>query len=53
MTNIEEWVKDRMEIEESFDNKADKAFLNGIIETLYRMGYDLIKKGDEVKIIKR
>ena len=48
--NLEEWLDDRKNIIESFDNPADKVFYNGAVEALVRAGVEVIIK-DEKHII--
>ena len=48
--NLEEWLDDRKNIMESFNNPADEVFYKGAVEALIRAGFDVIIK-DEKHII--
>ena len=42
--NLEEWLDDRKNIMESFNNPADEVFYKGAIEALARAGVEVIIK---------
>ena len=42
--NLTEWLDDRKNIIESFNNPADKVFYNGAIEAITRAGIEIIEK---------
>ena len=42
--NLEEWLDDRKNIIESFNNQADKVFYKGAVEALMRAGFEIIEK---------
>ena len=42
--NLAEWLDDRKNIIESFNNPADEVFYNGAIEALLRAGIEVIIK---------
>ena len=49
--NLEEWLDDRKNIMESFNNPADKVFYNGAIEALTRAGVEVIIKYEKHTIL--
>ena len=49
-SNLAEWLDDRKNIMESFNNPADEVFYKGAIEALARAGFEVIIK-DEKHII--
>ena len=42
--NLAEWLDDRKNIMESFNNPADEIFYKGAIEALVRAGVEIIEK---------
>ena len=42
--NLEEWLDDRKNIMESFNNPADEVFYKGAVEKLVRAGFEVIMK---------
>ena len=49
--NLAEWLDDRKNIMESFNNPADKVFYNGAIEALVRAGFEVIIKNEKHTIL--
>ena len=49
--NLAEWLDDRKNIMESFNNQADKVFYNGAIEALVRAGIEVIIKDEKHTIL--
>lgn len=45
--SLAEWLDDRKNIMESFDNPADKVFYDGAIEALIRAGIEVIEKEEK------
>ena len=50
-TSLAEWLDDRKNIMESFNNPADKVFYNGAIEALVRAGFEIIEKNGKHTIL--
>ena len=49
--NLEEWLDDRKNIMESFNNPADEVFYKGAVEVLIRAGFDVIVKNEKHTIL--
>ena len=49
--NLEEWLDDRKNIIESFNNPADEAFYKGAVESLIRAGFEVIIKDKKHTIL--
>ena len=49
--NLEEWLDDRKNIMESFNNPADEVFYKGAIEALARAGVEVIIKDEKHAIL--
>ena len=49
--NLAEWLDDRKNIMESFNNPADEIFYKGAIEALVRAGVEVIIKDEKHKIL--
>ena len=49
--NLEEWLDDRKNIIESFNNPADEVFYKGAIEALARAGVEVIMKDEKHTIL--
>ena len=49
--NLAEWLDDRKNIIESFNNPADKVFYKGAIEALIRAGVEVIMKDEKHMIL--
>ena len=42
--DLAEWLDDRKNIIESFNNSADEVFYKGAVEALARAGFEIIEK---------
>ena len=49
--NLAEWLDDRKNIIESFNNPADEVFYKGAVEALIRAGFDVIVKDEKHTIL--
>lgn len=49
--NLAEWLDDRKNIIEAFNNPADEVFYNGAIEALIRAGIEVIIKDEKHTIL--
>ena len=49
--NLAEWLDDRKNIMESFNNPADEVFYKGAIEALIRAGFEVIIKNEKHTIL--
>lgn len=49
--NLEEWLDDRKNIMESFNNPADEIFYKGAVEALVRAGVEVIIKDEKHTIL--
>ena len=49
--NLEEWLDDRKNIMESFNNPADEVFYKGAVEALVRAGVEVIIKDEKHTIL--
>ena len=49
--NLAEWLDDRKNIIESFNNPADEVFYKGAVEALARAGFDVIIKNGKHTIL--
>ena len=49
--SLEEWLDDRKNIMESFNNPADEVFYKGAIEALVRAGVEVIIKNEKHTIL--
>ena len=49
--NLEEWLDDRKNIMESFNNPADEVFYKSAVETLMRAGFEVIIKDEKHTIL--
>ena len=49
--NLEEWLDDRKNIMELFNNPADEVFYKGAIEALTRAGVEVIMKDEKHMIL--
>ena len=49
--NLVDWLDDRKNIMESFNNPADEVFYNGAIEALMRAGVEVIVKDEKHTIL--
>ena len=49
--NLAEWLDDRKNIMESFNNPADEVFYKGAVEALVRAGFEVIMKDEKHTIL--
>ena len=49
--NLEEWLDDRKNIMESFNNPADEVFYKGAVEALIKAGIEIIEKNGKHTIL--
>ena len=49
--NLSEWLDDRKNIMESFNNPADEVFYKGAVEAFIRAGFDVIVKDKKHTIL--
>ena len=49
--NLEEWLDDRKNIIESFNNPADEIFYKGAVEALIKAGVEIIEKNGKHTIL--